>query len=172
MPVPNGKAEKEGSEMQSEVVELTRRLLAINTINPQGNEEEAARLVQDVLAAEEIDSVLQPIEPGRSNLIARLKGTGGRPALSMSAHFDTIPVDPEHWTRDAFSGEIDNGRLYGRGATDIKGGIAAMTMALIRLKRAGTKLRGDLVLNLTAAENTTLQGAKDRLFRRCGRALE
>jgi succinyl-diaminopimelate desuccinylase len=153
--------EKEGSEMQSEVVQLTRRLLAINTINPPGNEEEAARLVQEVLAAEDIDSVLQQIEPGRSNLIARLKGIGGRPALSMSAHFDTIPVDPEHWTRDAFSGEIENGRLYGRGATDIKGGIAAMTMAMIRLKRAGTKLRGDLVLNLTAAENTTLQGAKD-----------
>lgn len=145
---------------ESEVLKLTREMLAIDTIDPPGNEEVAAKIVARVLAAEGIESTFQTIAPGRTNLIARLKGTGGRPALSMSAHFDTIGVDPATWTRNAFTGEVENGRVYGRGSTDMKGGIAAMAMAAIEIKRAGTPLRGDLVLHFTAAENSSLLGAK------------
>ncbi len=144
----------------SEVVKLTKSLLAIDTIDPPGNEEVAARIVAGVLDTEGIPYEFQFIAPGRTNLIARIKGTGGLPALSMSAHFDTIGVDPETWTRDAFSGEIENGRIYGRGSTDMKGSIAAMTMAAVEIKRAGIPLRGDLVLHFTAAENSSLLGAK------------
>jgi len=144
----------------SEVLTLTRQLLAVDTIDPPGNEEKAAMIVARALAAEGIGHSFQSIAPRRTNLIARLKGTGERPALSMSAHFDTIGVDPDSWTRNAFAGEIENGRLYGRGSTDMKGGIAAMTMAAIEIKRAGTPLKGDLVLHFTAAENSSLLGAK------------
>ena len=146
--------------MESEVLKLTRELLAVNTVDPPGNEEKAAIIVGRVLATEGIEYILQPIAAGRTNLIARLKGTGEQPALSMSAHFDTIGVDPESWTRDPFAGEIENGRLYGRGSTDMKGGIAAMTMAAIQMKRTGTPLKGDLLLHFTAAENSSLLGAK------------
>jgi succinyl-diaminopimelate desuccinylase len=145
---------------ESEVLKLTRALLAVDTIDPPGNEEKAARIMAGVLAAEGIESLLQTVAPSRTNLIARLKGSGGRPALSMSAHFDTIGVDPETWTRDPFAGEVENGRLYGRGSTDMKGGMAAMAMAAIEIKRAGAPLRGDLVLHFTAAENSSLLGAK------------
>ena len=143
-----------------DVVALTRELLAIDTIDPPGNEERAALVVARVLATEGIESVLQPIAQGRTNLIARLKGNGSRPALSMSAHFDTIGVDPLAWTKDPFAGEIIDGNLYGRGATDMKGGIAAMTLAMIAMKRSGTKLNGDFLLTLMAAENSSLLGAK------------
>ncbi len=143
-----------------DVLTLTRSLLAIDTVDPPGNEENAARIVARVLAAEGIDSEFQTIAPGRTNLIARLKGAGGRPALSMSAHFDTIGVDPRAWTRNAFAGEVEGGRVYGRGSTDMKGGLAAMTMAAVAIRRAGTQLRGDLVLHFTAAENSSLLGAK------------
>src|SRR5262249_31057013 len=144
----------------SEVLALTRELLAVDTIDPPGNEEKAATIVARALAAEGIESTFQTIAPGRTNLIARLNGSGERAALSMSAHFDTIGVDPASWTRKAFAGEIEDGRVYGRGSTDMKGGIAAMAMAAIEIKRAGTHLRGDLVLHFTAAENSSLLGAK------------
>jgi succinyl-diaminopimelate desuccinylase len=145
----------------NDVLTLTRELVAINTIDPPGNEETAARIVARVLASNGIESIFQTIAPGRTNLIARIKGNGERAALSMSAHFDTIGVDPATWTRNAFAGEIENGRVYGRGSTDMKGGIAAMAMAAIAIKRAGTALRGDLVLHFTAAENSSLLGAKE-----------
>ncbi|WP_341643218.1 M20 family metallopeptidase [Thauera sp. SDU_THAU2] len=144
----------------SEVLNLTRALLAIDTIDPPGNEETAAKIVAEMLEAEGIACRFQEIAPGRTNLIARVKGSGERPALSMSAHFDTIGVDPVTWTRNAFSGEIEDGRVYGRGATDMKGGMAAMAMAAIEIKRAGMPLLGDLVLHFTAAENSSLLGAK------------
>lgn len=145
---------------EPDVIALTRELVAIDTIDPPGHEEKAARVVARVLAAAGIASELQEIAPGRCNLIARLKGTGGRPALSMSAHFDTIGVDASAWTRDPFGGEIENGRLYGRGATDMKGGVAAMTLAMIAIKRSEKRLRGDLLLTLMAAENSSLLGAR------------
>lgn len=145
---------------ESNVLRLARALLAIDTIDPPGNEEKAAAVIARLLDEEGIEYTLQTIAPGRTNLVARLRGSGGRPALSMSAHFDTIGVDPETWTRNAFAGEIENGRLYGRGATDMKGGIAAMALAAVEIKRSGAKLRGDLVLHFTAAENSSLLGAK------------
>ena len=147
--------------INSEVVRLTRELLAIDTIDPPGNEERAAAVIARLLSADGIAAELQPIAPGRSNLIARLAGDGSHPALSMSAHFDTIGVDRAAWSRDPFAGEVDNGKLYGRGATDMKGGIAAMTLAMIDLKRSGAKLRGGLLLTLMAAENSSLLGAKE-----------
>ncbi len=146
---------------ESEVLKLTRELLAVDTIDPPGNEEKAAKIMARTLAAEGIESTFQTIAPGRTNLIARLKGSDERAALSMSAHFDTIGVDPASWTRNPFSGEIANGRVYGRGSTDMKGGMAAMAMAAIEIKRAGTRLRGDLMLHFTAAENSSLLGAKE-----------
>ena len=146
---------------ESEVLKLTRELLAVDTIDPPGNEETAARIMARVLAAEGIPSTFQTIAPCRTNLIARIKGTGERPALSMSAHFDTIGVDPASWTRNAFAGEVESGRVYGRGSTDMKGGMAAMAMAAVEIRRAGTPLRGDLVLHFTAAENSSLLGAKE-----------
>jgi succinyl-diaminopimelate desuccinylase len=160
-PIPHDRVdERHPMTQHSEVLNLTRELLAIDTIDPPGNEEVAARIVAKVLHAEGIETNFQEIAPGRTNLIGRLRGTGGRPALSMSAHFDTIGVDPETWTKDAFAGEIVDGRVYGRGSTDMKGGMAAMAMAAIEIKRAGTPLRGDLVLHFTAAENSSLLGAK------------
>jgi succinyl-diaminopimelate desuccinylase len=151
----------DGSTNTGETLRLARELISIDTIDPPGNEAKAAAVVGRWLGAEGIDAALHEIAPGRTNLIARLKGTGGRPALSMSAHFDTIGVDRTAWTRDPFGAEIVGDRVYGRGATDMKGGIASMTMAMIAIKRAGTQLRGDLVLHLTAAENSSLLGARE-----------
>jgi succinyl-diaminopimelate desuccinylase len=144
----------------NETLRLTRELIAIDTVDPPGNEAAAAAVVQRWLMAEGIVSSLHEVAPGRTNLVARLPGSGERPALSMSAHFDTIGVDRSAWTKEPFAAAIEGDRVYGRGSTDMKGGMAAMTIAMIELKRAGTALKGDLILHFTAAENSSLLGAK------------
>lgn len=143
----------------TETLELTRALIAQNTVDPPGNERLAAMIVAEKLRAEGIDALVYEVAPGRTNLVARIAGTGERPALAFSAHFDTIGVEPEKWSLDPFAGEIRDGRLYGRGATDMKGGMAAMTIAALNIARSGARLKGDLLLTFSAAENSNCLGA-------------
>ena len=143
-----------------ETIALTRALIAENTIDPPGDEIKAARVMVQALAQAGVHCILDEVAPGRVNLSARIVGTGERPGLAMSAHFDTIGVEPERWTRDPFGGRIENGFLYGRGSADMKGGMAAMALSMIDLVRAGAKPRGDLMLAFSAAENSSCLGAK------------
>jgi succinyl-diaminopimelate desuccinylase len=142
-------------------LDLTRKLIAVDTCDPHGNETEAALIVVQALAGTGIPVIIEEIAPGRANLIARIKGSGEKPGLALSAHFDTIGVDRNAWSRDPFAGEIENNRLYGRGAADMKGGMAAMTMAAITLAKSRAALKGDLVLTFSAAENSSCLGAKN-----------
>src|SRR5947207_2305857 len=163
------------TEDAEETIALTRALIAENTIDPPGNEIRAARIMARKLSEAGIESVLDEIGPGRVNLSARLAGTGERPGLAMSAHFDTIGVERERWSRDPFAGEIDGPFLYGRGSADMKGGMAAMALSLIDLARRGIRPKGDLMLAFTAAENSSCLGAKrlvsDRRFEGIGSLL-
>lgn len=144
----------------SPVIELTRALIAQNTIDPPGNEARAARVIADCLRANGIDPLVYEVAPGRTNLVARIHGNGKRPSLAFSAHFDTIGVEPEQWSIDPFAGDIRNGRLYGRGSADMKGGMAAMTIAALELHRGAARLEGDLLLTFSAAENSNCLGAR------------
>ncbi|KEA53559.1 peptidase M20 [Mangrovibacter sp. MFB070] len=144
----------------SETLALTQALIAQNTIDPPGNERLAAMEVARVLRKEGIEPLVYEIAPGRTNLVARLRGTGEGPALAFSAHFDTIGVDADKWQVHPFAGDIKGGRLYGRGSTDMKGGMAAMTVAMLNIARSGKTLKGDLVLTFSAAENSNCLGAR------------
>ena len=146
--------------IDQETLALSQALIRLNTVDPPGNELAAAQVVARVLDAEGIPYELIEIGPGRANLLARVKGVGRRKSLVYSAHFDTIPADPAEWSRSPFGGEVADGRLHGRGATDMKAGMAAMVMAAVALKRSGAKLAGDLELALTAAENSNCLGAE------------
>ena len=158
---------KDGSQVTDlEAIEILKSLIAIPTVDPPGNEMEAAVAVQKILKEENIDSQIYDLGNGRANLVARLKGSGDRPALVFSAHFDTIPVDESQWTMPPFGGEIRDGKMYGRGATDMKSGLASMVCAAIELKRKGVKLAGDLILAFSAAENSSGMGAIE--LTRCG----
>ena len=139
---------------------LLAALIRENTVDPPGNEYRAAALVAKALAREEIESLVYEIAPGRTNLVARIPGTGQRPALAFSAHFDTIGVEREKWQHDPFAATIEDGKLYGRGATDMKSGMAAMVAATLALKRDARPLKGDLLLTFSAAENSSCLGAK------------
>ena len=90
---------------------------------------------------------------GRPNVVGVWKGQGGGRDLILNGHCDVVPEGPhERWSDDPFSGTVKNGRLYGRGSVDMKGGIAAMSMAVQVLKDCGIKLKGDVILESVVNE--------------------
>jgi succinyl-diaminopimelate desuccinylase len=140
-------------------LELTRELLRFNTINPPGDEDACAQHVGRLLAAGGFRVESRAFAPGRTSLVAIIGGNGATPPLCFTGHIDTVPLGAAAWTRDAFAGEIAGGRLYGRGSTDMKSGVAAFVVAALRLAPRLQSTPG-LVLVITAAEETACEGAR------------
>ncbi|MBC6439563.1 MAG: M20 family metallopeptidase [Rhodospirillales bacterium] len=148
------------SGLLSEVVDLLRHLVRHETCDPPGREIDIARMVHDRLGSSGLESELDAFEPGRANVIARVRGGGDRPAIVFSAHFDTVPPGEQPWIHDPFAAEIVDGKLYGRGSADMKSGMAAMIVAAERLAASGDRLGGDVVLALSAGESSNALGAR------------
>ena len=138
---------------EQETIALLRRLLRINTENPPGNEEPAARLLEEYLAALGFETELHEAVPARTSLVARLRGAGGGRTLIMNGHLDIGPIG-QGWTKDPLGGEIEDGRIYARGVSDMKSGVAAMVSAARAVVRSGMPRRGDLILMPTADESS------------------
>lgn len=139
-----------------EVIRLTQDLVRIPTVNfgtpDSGDEMAAAIFLRDRLAENGIDSTIYAAAENRGNFVAAL-GDGDGPRLLFMSHTDVVPVeDPDQWTYPPFSGEIAEGRIWGRGASDMKATVAAQAMALILLKRAGIPLKGTLTFAACADE--------------------
>lgn len=143
-----------------EAVGFLADCVRVNTANPPGDEARLADLLARHLRAADVAADVQPVAPGRANLLARLQGSGERPTLVLSGHTDTVPSGEIAWEDDPWSGRVVNGRLCGLGAADMKAGLVAMVMAMILLRRAGGRLRGDLVLAATAGEEVDFIGAR------------
>lgn len=130
-------------------------LLKINTTNPPGSEEAAAKYIAGILQKEGITAEILPIAPGRSALVARLKSAAiadPSRALLLVAHMDVVGVDRPKWTVDPFGATMKDGYLYGRGAVDDKGMLAANLAAFISLKRSGARLNRDVIFLATCDE--------------------
>ena len=153
-------------EARDELVELTGELIACDTTardpgEPPREEEKLQRILQRRLAALGAETDLwepEPIGPGhpyvaaeldfagRPQLVARLRGAGGGPSLLLNGHVDAVATGPrELWSSDPFRPELRDGELYGRGSCDMKGGVTTLAFALEALRRAGVRLRGDVV---------------------------
>lgn len=143
-----------------EIVALARELLAIDTANPPGNELVAAEHMAAWFRAAGIEATVQSLADGRGNVLARVAGTGDRPGLVFSGHLDTVPVGPQEWQHAPRDGIVEDGRLYGRGALDMKGSVAAMALALRDIHASGCAPAGDVLLALTAGEETDSCGAR------------
>ncbi len=136
---------------RTEVTELLQELLRLDTVNPPGNETRAAEVLRAYLARNGVDSELVARTPERANLIARLPGGDG-PSVMLTGHTDTVLADPVEWSRDPWCGDVVDGEIWGRGALDMKGHVAAATVAFASLAREGAELPGDVVLAIVADE--------------------
>lgn len=144
------------------VLAMLRDLVRAPSVN--GNEEGPARVVAERLDAGGIKIRLDEVAPGRPNVLAEL-GDGAGPTLLWNAHLDTVPVgNAAAWTTDPFGAEIRDGRLYGRGASDDKGGVAVMAAAALAVARTGG-VAGRLRLAFVMGEETGHVGTRAALER-------
>jgi acetylornithine deacetylase/succinyl-diaminopimelate desuccinylase-like protein len=138
-------------EAQDWLVELVK----INTTNPPGNEQLAAKYIAGILAKEGITAELLDLAPGRSAVVARLRSSAvadPSKALLLVAHMDVVGVDRSKWSVDPFGGVMKDGYLWGRGSLDDKSMLAANLAAFIALKRGGVHLNRDVIFLGTADE--------------------
>lgn len=144
--------------MHNDALTLAAQLLRFNTINPPGHEAECMAFLADWLQKQGFEVTVSRFGEGRCNLIATLHGNGDGLPLAFTGHLDTVPLGEAPWSHDPF-GEVQNGRLYGRGASDMKAAIAAFLVACVSqsaIIRAGT----GVVLILTGGEETGCDGAQ------------
>ncbi|MGL4238075.1 M20 family metallopeptidase [Tabrizicola sp.] len=140
-------------------IPLLQDLIRIPSCEPPGGELAVAERVARALTDLGVDVRLDQFLPGRANVLGRVAGTGEKPALVFSAHLDTLPAGGG-WTRDPFSGVLEDGRVHGRGAADMKSAVAAFVAAAGVLAARKTKLKGDVLLMLTAGESANCIGAR------------
>jgi len=141
------------------VIELTQKLLAFDTINPPGNEEECLLWLRDYLQTQGFEVSEHPFGENRMNLIARLKGSKSGAPLAFSGHLDTVPLGNAPWKYPPFGGDIVDGKLFGRGSSDMKAAVAAFIVACID-QRAAISAGTGVVLLLTGGEETGCDGAR------------
>ncbi|HEX4746693.1 MAG TPA: M20/M25/M40 family metallo-hydrolase [Gaiellaceae bacterium] len=144
----------------SDLVELASRLVAIESINPDvvaggSGELAVARVVAEWCERAGLETTLTELRPGRANVVAVARGSGGGRSLMLNAHMDTVGVAG---MSDPFEPRLDGGRLYGRGAQDMKGSLAACMLATADAARRG--LRGDVILTAVADEEFASIGSE------------
>jgi succinyl-diaminopimelate desuccinylase len=150
---------------------LTQDLLRLNTINPPGNEEACARLLGKLLEDAGFSIRYHSFGTGRVSVIAGIGGSAERAPLCFTGHVDVVPLGAAAWSKDPFAGETDRGKLFGRGASDMKSGVAAFAIAAVRMAPHLARTAG-LELVITAGEETGCEGAfhlvRDRVLGRAG----
>src|SRR3954454_6239477 len=140
--------------LQREAVEVLQRLVRINTVNPPGNERPAQEDLATLLGPAGFEVELVGPDPERPNLVARLRGRADGPVLGLLSHVDTVVADPAGWRHDPWSGALEDGCVWGRGALDMKSQTAAEVVAACSLAREGWRPdRGDpLVISVIDEE--------------------
>jgi len=144
---------------QKEIQDLLQKLIRIKSINPPGNENQIANFIKKFLLKNNIQSELVPLEESRSSIVATIEGEEER-NITLCGHLDTVAAKEEEWTRPAFQGLIENGKMYGLGTSDMKGGVAAILYAAVLLKRKGIVPKKSIQLALTADEEWEYRGVK------------
>ena len=126
-------------------VELLQKLIRFDTTNPPGRERECIAYIEGLLSASGIETTTRARDPERPNLIARLPGTGQAPPLLLYGHVDVVTTENQSWEQPPFEGVLADGYVWGRGALDMKSGVAMLLSAFLRAKASGLEPAGDLV---------------------------
>ncbi len=140
---------------RDEVVKILTGFVRINTSNPPGNETKGAEYLKSILDREGIASEIFEKEPGRGNIVARLKGNGKKKPILLMGHIDVVGVEREKWSVDPFAGIIKDGYVYGRGSWDDKGMGSACLEVFLLLHRMKVPLDRDVIFLAEAGEEGT-----------------
>jgi len=132
--------------------QLLQELIRFDTTNPPGAERACIEHLRRLLVGAGVSCRVLGEDPGRPNLVARLPGRGEAPPLLLQGHVDVVTTAKQAWTHPPFSGELVDGFVWGRGALDMKGGVAMMVSTLLRCAAEGRPPAGDLVLACLADE--------------------
>jgi len=133
--------------VEAEALKTLQGYVRINTSNPPGDVTKAADYLAQILEREGIEVKRYQSEPGRSIILARLKGNGtGGKAILLESHMDVVPTDPARWKQDPFGAEIADGKMWGRGTIDMKGIGTSYLYAFIMLHRMKAPLTRDVLL--------------------------
>lgn len=147
---------------------LTRKLISFNTVNPPGQEYDCAEYLASLLEDGGFKVTLYEFSERRTSLIAQIGSYGDKAPICFAGHMDTVPLGGKRWEKDPFSGEVDGDKVFGRGSSDMKGGLAAMVVAALRLANIANRNAG-ITLVCTSSEETGCQGAHH--LARLGNAL-
>ncbi|WP_035178951.1 M20/M25/M40 family metallo-hydrolase [Alkalihalobacterium bogoriense] len=141
--------------------DILQNLIRFNTTNPPGHERACVEYIQNLLAEYDIESSIYALDENRPNLVARIKADGQAPPLMLYGHVDVVTTENQQWAYPPFSGEVIDGYIWGRGALDMKSGVAMMIAAFLRAKFENTPLQQDVLLViLSDEENGGNYGAK------------
>ena len=132
--------------------DILQDLIRFDTTNPPGNERACVEYLERLFAEHGFETKILAVDPERPNLVARLPGNGTGNPLLLYGHVDVVPTDGQQWDHPPFSGEIADGFIWGRGAIDMKGGLAMMATALLRIKASGEIPPGDLIFAAVSDE--------------------
>src|SRR5262249_38465247 len=136
-------------------VSLAQELLRIQTVNPTNPERPCAQRLAQLLEPAGFSVRMHEFAPDRTSLVARVGADADRGSLAFVGHIDTVPLGAARWSRDPFAGEIADGRLYGRGSSDMKSGVAAFVTAALELSKSPVAL----TLLIVAGEETGCEGS-------------
>lgn len=140
-------------------IELTRELIQRESMNPGGSETACAEFLGDHLSAAGFTVRYHEFAPGRTSVAASRGGQAGAQRLCFAGHIDTVPLGAADWSVDPFAGEVRDGRLYGRGSTDMKAGIATFVSAMMEMGDALDDGPGVLLI-MAAGEETGCEGSR------------
>jgi acetylornithine deacetylase/succinyl-diaminopimelate desuccinylase-like protein len=145
-------AQPDWTKIEKEALEHFQTLVRFNTADPPGVERPAAEYLKQVLDANGIPAQILELEDRRSNVLARLKGSGKKRPLLIMGHLDTVSIDEKKWTFPPFGATRDGGYIYGRGTVDDKDNATAALMAMLTLKRLNVPLDRDVIFLAEAGE--------------------
>jgi succinyl-diaminopimelate desuccinylase len=148
---------------ESSYIELLKRSIQIKTVNPPGDEETLAKIYVDYLNDNGIDAWLEPVKENRSNFVAKISGLSSASQLVFCGHMDTVPIGTEKWIHDPFLAVETEGKIYGRGTSDMKSGLAAMIAAFVELKKSQCAIPYNLYLLGTVGEEIDCLGSRSYL---------
>ncbi len=140
-----------------DAVELARALIRLRTVNPPGDERACIDHLARILDRAGFSVGVYEFAPGRGSLVARREGTARTSPLCFAGHIDTVPLGTAPWRVDPFEGRVEGDRLHGRGASDMKGGVAAFVAAALRM--AASASSPPLLLVVAAGEETGCEGS-------------